>query len=497
MYIPSESGALKLVAAEYAVPNTVEPVPSLFGHDFHPAPPGVPLLVLHAWFVEVNPNGMFDDWNPNLSCVPENVAAWEAAAAVAQYQDVNQAIADGYARATPCISDPEKGVQGFHYRNAGLIDGTVDHTKPELLMYVPSESGGLKLAAIEYAVPATVQPVPSLFGHDFHPAPPGIPLLVLHAWFVEKNPKGVFVDWNPNLSCSSAQARGAAMDHMAHPISAAAGQRLAGSSIPPSGADVLIALLDESNVEKAVMMSLGFFGRAPPDDAAVSAENDFVAGEAAKFPDRLIGFCGINPLFPGAVVEIGRCLALDGMVGIKLNPPFSGMDLANDDHANALSAVFAEADERGAPVQLHTQTANDPPLAASASSNLAGIIAAYPDVRVNHSHCAGVIDEHTSQLWLGAMRPNPDTAFLDLSICLNQFEDAPFAKREMIVWRLREWGIARLLWSSDHLEVRGPNSPLTPRGALETLSKYPFAPAELDVILNNDGSAWLSGKSEQ
>ena len=55
---------------------------------------------------------------------------------------------------------------------------------------------------------------------------------------------------------------------------------------------------------------------ALPDDAAVRAENDFVAEEVAKFPDRLMGFCGVNPLYPGATEELDRCLDLDGMVGI-------------------------------------------------------------------------------------------------------------------------------------------------------------------------------------
>ena len=132
---------------------------------------------------------------------PELVAAWGVSAAIAQYQDIQQAIADGYVEATPCAADPEKGAQGYHYLNAALLDGVVDHAKPELLMYIPTENGEMKLVAAEYAVPNNVEPVPSLFGQSFHPAPPGVPLLVLHAWLWEPNPDGIFADWNPNLSC--------------------------------------------------------------------------------------------------------------------------------------------------------------------------------------------------------------------------------------------------------------------------------------------------------
>ena len=75
----------------------------------------------------------------------------------------------------------------------------------------------------------------------------------------------------------AADVRGAVMDARAHPLSAAAGERLTGRAIPSSGADDLIAALDKANVEKAMMASLGFHAIAAPDDAASSAENDFTA----------------------------------------------------------------------------------------------------------------------------------------------------------------------------------------------------------------------------
>ena len=284
---------------------------------------------------------------------------------------------------------------------------------------------------------------------------------------------------------------GAVIDAHTHSMSQAMTDQLGGVDF--SGADELIALLEEANIDKAVMMSLGFFAAAALDDVAVSAENDFVAAEVAKFPDRLIGFCGINPLYTGALEELDRCLNLDGMVGIKLfvnakAPDFVIADLANPDHVVILSAVFDKAQEHNAPVQLHSATAMDPPVDPTASANLASIIADHPDVRVSHSHCAGVIDEHTSQVWLQTMRPNPDSAFLDLSQCLREFEDAPLSKQELIVWRLRKWGVERLLFGSDHVTLTGAP---TPGQALHTLGKYPFTQEELDIILNNDASAWL------
>lgn len=71
LYLPDERGRLRLVAVEYIVPEPIWPggaanPPSLFGHTFHPGPP--PLLILHAWIWHHNPAGMFEDWNPRVSC---------------------------------------------------------------------------------------------------------------------------------------------------------------------------------------------------------------------------------------------------------------------------------------------------------------------------------------------------------------------------------------------------------------------------------------------
>lgn len=71
VYAPGNNGKLKLVAVEYIVPAPIWPggfenPPSLFGLPFHPGPP--PLIVLHAWIWQHNPSGMFEDWNPTVSC---------------------------------------------------------------------------------------------------------------------------------------------------------------------------------------------------------------------------------------------------------------------------------------------------------------------------------------------------------------------------------------------------------------------------------------------
>jgi hypothetical protein len=80
VYEPQANGRMRLVAVEYVVtkanwesdPTHVDP-PSLFGTTFELVPEGnrygLPdFYELHAWIWKHNPNGIHEDWNPNVTC---------------------------------------------------------------------------------------------------------------------------------------------------------------------------------------------------------------------------------------------------------------------------------------------------------------------------------------------------------------------------------------------------------------------------------------------
>jgi hypothetical protein len=78
VYEPTPNGRLRLVAAEYiALQDAWDAIhsspPSLFGQQFElmPSPNRYglpPFYELHAWIWKHNPSGMFNDWNPRVSC---------------------------------------------------------------------------------------------------------------------------------------------------------------------------------------------------------------------------------------------------------------------------------------------------------------------------------------------------------------------------------------------------------------------------------------------
>ncbi len=72
------NGKLQLGAVEYIVPaqawhdehgDSSDP-PELLGHHLH-MNEALGVYVLHAWIFTHNPAGMFEDWNPRISCPAE------------------------------------------------------------------------------------------------------------------------------------------------------------------------------------------------------------------------------------------------------------------------------------------------------------------------------------------------------------------------------------------------------------------------------------------
>jgi hypothetical protein len=140
-----------------------------------------------------------------------------ARAATAKYQRLGVAQRAGYGLLTDaagiaCIDNPGVGGMGVHYVNGVLVgDADVHPTTPEALVYEPQRNGRMRLVALEYVVfqaawDAAHDAPPMLFGREFMLTPAGNryglpPFYALHAWVWKHNPRGMFDDWNPLVSC--------------------------------------------------------------------------------------------------------------------------------------------------------------------------------------------------------------------------------------------------------------------------------------------------------
>lgn len=128
----------------------------------------------------------------------------ELRAATKRYRRHEVALAAGYKDSlTECMTDPVAGGMGLHYGWLSRFDGTVQHDVPEILVYEPQKDGSLRFVAVEFAIPFgawTGDTAPSLFGQPFHKNF-RFGLWVLHVWIGRENPNGLFMDYNPKVSC--------------------------------------------------------------------------------------------------------------------------------------------------------------------------------------------------------------------------------------------------------------------------------------------------------
>jgi hypothetical protein len=77
VYAPGPDGELQLNAVEWVArgansnPAGVSEPPTVLDMPMHILVPEVGFYITHAWVWQPNPAGMFEDWNPNVTCPDE------------------------------------------------------------------------------------------------------------------------------------------------------------------------------------------------------------------------------------------------------------------------------------------------------------------------------------------------------------------------------------------------------------------------------------------
>jgi hypothetical protein len=129
------------------------------------------------------------------------------------FHNLDLAMAAGYKPFYLCTDKTGTGGMGQHYVKGDLVaDPALDRLRPEILVYEPRADGGYQLVAVEYVVlkdawqKANGAAAPRLFGRRLElvkaPNRYGLPdFYELHAWIWKANPRGIFDDWNPRVSC--------------------------------------------------------------------------------------------------------------------------------------------------------------------------------------------------------------------------------------------------------------------------------------------------------
>ena len=178
---------------------------------------------------------------PDPAGTPAEPTLQQVRAATERFQDVKVALAEGYVRDPTNTCDTADmmgkpaalGAMGIHFFRPDLlgisappnprVDGNGTHTdfnKPAILIYEPQADGSLQLVAVENLVfqkswreagntkpPSfhgvewdTMQDNPATEIDEAHMFEPHYDR---HVWLYRENPKGMFAQFNPNVSCKA------------------------------------------------------------------------------------------------------------------------------------------------------------------------------------------------------------------------------------------------------------------------------------------------------
>ena len=112
-------------------------------------------------------------------------------------------------------------------------------------------------------------------------------------------------------------------------------------------ADTLVDAMEQAGVSRAVVMGMGW-----TDPALAREINDYLIESVQLNPQRLTGFCSVNPAWgDGALAEVERCVA-GGLVGIgELHPDTQGFDITD---GPGLAPFMEVARRLGLPVVVHS-----------------------------------------------------------------------------------------------------------------------------------------------
>jgi len=310
--------------------------------------------------------------------------------------------------------------------------------------------------------------------------------------------------------CAQEKISSEIIDYHQHLYSREAGAR---SSPEPKGidADDLIAQLDAAGIRRAVVLSVAYDFSNPnkahvPDEYThVVAENNWTSAQVAKYPDRLIGFCGVNPLRPYAIKEIERCAKDTNLrAGLKLHFGNSDVDVDNPEHLARVRRVFRAANRHRMAITVHMHANIDhhrPYGAKEARIFLEQLLPEAPDLTVQIAHLAGgggyddpATDEALSVFIAAIERKDPRMKNVYFDVCGIAIPGRWEGKADLIVQRIRQIGVKRVLYGSD---AAVPGN--LPKETLQRWHQLPLTQQEFRLIENNVAPSimnWIKSEKE-
>jgi predicted TIM-barrel fold metal-dependent hydrolase len=134
----------------------------------------------------------------------------------------------------------------------------------------------------------------------------------------------------------------------------------------------------KEGVEKATVFGL------QASASGIIVPNDYIANYVAEFPDKLVGYCSIDPLDPNARREVERSYHELSLKGLKLGPIYQHVH----PHDKRFYSVYQRCNELGMPLIFHqgSTTPRDAPLSVSSPLFIEDIAIEFPDMIIQIAH---------------------------------------------------------------------------------------------------------------
>lgn len=272
----------------------------------------------------------------------------------------------------------------------------------------------------------------------------------------------------------------------------------------PLTADELIKDLDEAGIKRAVVLSEAFWLGGPAETnttkrmieakdewAAVRGENDWTAQQVARYPDRLVLACAVDPLKDYAIPELERCVRDLKAKAIKLNFSGLGFTFDNQEQIKKIANFFKATNDKRIAIVVHLEPGEfyGP---REVELFLNQIVSAAPDIIIQIAHLAGngpgITSPEALEAFANARQSgDPRTKNLHFDFGGLVYKEMSVKEAELMVTRMRQIGLTHILYGSDS-QPGGIGNPPTAEQWTLTRHKLPLTDAELRIIANNIAS---------
>ncbi|MDE3202130.1 MAG: amidohydrolase family protein [Acidobacteriota bacterium] len=277
----------------------------------------------------------------------------------------------------------------------------------------------------------------------------------------------------------------------------------------PNTAKDMVAALDAAGIRRGTALSDAYrlgspFVHIPNEAEEVNAENDWTLHQVERYPDRLVGFCSVNPIRPYALAAIDYCYQIGLRGGLKLHLANAKFQFDNPVQIRALRQVFRRANHLRMPILIHLRSAEKWDARQGIQTFMTQILPLAPDVPVQVAHLGGwggydrITDESIST-FIEECDAQPKLCrhlYFDIAAIVlppsaatappgsdnrllydeqKDFTDGP----QRLADNLRRIGLGRILFATDW-PVEAPE-----QYAQRLRSNLRLSPAEIDQIFSN------------